>query len=705
MPHKLKYFFLLLIALSAQAAFAQNSGQYNNNGNSTRNPTSSFADTSHRQTKQLTADEEIDTLRKQEEGKRDSVIFSAKFIRITNESLLNDSTQLFPLDTGLTNFENYSPLYQPGDPKIGLGYLGVAQKPLLFDPDKTIGFDVGQHSFDPYLLKPEDLNYYNARVPYTLLSLVTAGTTEQVFKAMHTQNIKPNWNVGFDLNFIGSRGFYATDGILEQNVSDIGAAFFTWYQSLNKRYNLLANIIVNNMKAPETGSLIPAYDSLFTSPPSYLNKTNLEVRLPNTFENWKDNGLYVKQFYYIGHIDSSQRHGADSTKVLPTQRVAFTFYYKESKYDFIQNDIDTYNVFPDYYFSANRSRDSLTVTHLQNNFDYSFYLRSKSAKTVKNEIKLDLGLTQDLYHYTQFVSDSVINQYGSKIVQPTQVQDATFQNITVKGKLAYRFSDKAAFAADVNQIVQGRNFGDFIYDAKLMLAGNNKAGKIILDAYTQSSSPSLVYTDWISNHYIFHYSFHNQKTNSFSFNYINNNLQIDLKAEYFLITDYLYFTADANSNDAHPMQLGSPINLLKLTLSKNLQFGRWHFDNTVIYQKTDYQDVLRTPAAYTYSSLYYAKLLFNVLNTNIGTDVRYNTPYLAPSYAPDIDQFYNGPNITFSSYPIATVFIKATLYRTNLFIAYDYADQGLFSKGFYTVNRYPMQDALLKFGVSWTFYN
>jgi hypothetical protein len=36
---------------------------------------------------------------------------------------------------------------------------------------------------------------------------------------------------------------------------------------------------------------------------------------------------------------------------------------------------------------------------------------------------------------------------------------------------------------------------------------------------------------------------------------------------------------------------------------------------------------------------------------------------------------------------------------------YDYANQGLFSSGYYTVNRYPQQDHLLKIGVSWMFFN
>ncbi|MBS1525769.1 MAG: hypothetical protein JST19_08985, partial [Bacteroidetes bacterium] len=107
------------------------------------------------QNKTLSGDQEIDQIRQQQEKKRDSVIFTSKFIRVTNERLLNDSTQVFPLDTGLANFENYSPLYQPRDPKIGLGNLGLAERSLLFEPLKTIGFDAGEHSLDAYLLLPQ----------------------------------------------------------------------------------------------------------------------------------------------------------------------------------------------------------------------------------------------------------------------------------------------------------------------------------------------------------------------------------------------------------------------------------------------------------------------------------------------------------------------------------------------------------------------
>jgi Putative porin len=696
MPDKIKYLLLLLICVFAQVVLAQSPTNPNYPGQSQQQRLN-LRDTST--TKVLSNDQQLDSLRKKLDRKRDTVVFSSKFIRVTNERLLKDSTQLLPLDTGIVNFENYSPLYQTRSPKIGLGNLGLAERSLLFEPSHTIGFDAGLHELDAYMLNPQDLNYYRARVPYTQLSLVTGGLKEQVFKVLHTQNVNPQFNIGLNANFIGSQGFYSKQ-LLGQNVSDVNVAGFAWYESKNKRYNLLGNLLYNNLKAPTTGSI--QNDSVFVT--GSIDKTTEPVRLPNTYEAWTQSGFYLKQFYYIGHIDSLKK-GTGNTNILPTQRVSYTLNYDSRKFNFKQNDEDTYNVFPDYYFSSNRSRDSLSVKHLQNDFSYSFYFRSKNAKFVKNEVKLDVGLTHDYYNYSQYISDTTLNQYGNKIIQPLKVQQASFQDITLKAKFSYRFSNKIGLEGDFRQIAAGRDFGDFFYDAKVVLAGGDKAGKIIFEGYSQSSSPPLVYTDWISNHFIFHNKFNNQKTNSVSFNYINNPLKLDLKAEYFLISDYLYFEAQPNGIDAHPVQLGSDINLLKVSLGKSLAWRRWHIDEFLVYQKTDYQSTLRTPEFYSYTSVYYKTLLFSVLYSNVGIDVRYNSQYVAPSYATGLGQFYNGANVTFSSYPVASVFFRATLQHTNFFIMYDYANQGLLSPGFYTVNRYPQMDRILKIGVSWAFYN
>lgn len=645
----------------------------------------------------------IDSVRKRQENQGDSIIYTSKFIKVTNERLLNDSTQIFPLDTGLTNFENYSPLYQPRSPRIHLGNTGLPQRPLLFEPAKTVGFDVGLHALDPYMMGPQDILYYRARVAYTNLSFYSGAfaspNAEQIFKLIHTQNVKPNWNFTFNFNSTGSRGFYR-----HQNVSDLNAVVATWYESKSKRYNLLGNMFFNNIKAPENGAVIKDVYNVGNQP--IFDKQQEAVRLSNSYLNYRNNGFYLKQFYYVGRIDTLQNASKEVAKILPTQRISHTLFYNVQKYRFVQNEADTYRVFPDYFFNATQSNDSLAVKNIRNEFSYSFYLRGKSVSFVKNEVKLDVGLTHDLFSFNQYIVDSL--QQGTNLRnQIRKVQGSSYQNIKLNAKFSYRFSDRVGLEGDFQQVVQGYNFGDYLYDARLTLAGGEKAGKIVFGAYAQNNEAPLIYKNWITNHYVYRNTgIGKQQINNFSFNYVNEKLKLDLKAEYFLVSGYQYFTAQTpNGRDAAPTQLSSPLNLLKVALGKRFDVGSWHFEDYVVYQRSDYQSTIRTPEFYNYANIYYTHVFFGVLNASLGVNARYNTSYNAPNYAIGIGQFYNSTDINFLTYPVITPYIKATLFRTNLFIMYDYANQGLQSNGYYTVNRYPMPDKLLKFGVSWTFYN
>ena len=704
----LKFLILLLLCCSSAANVYAQYGR-----TTTVNPnTNPFVqgDTSLRKkTKTLTDDQLLDTLRKRDEQRGDTVIFTSKFIRVTSEKLLIDSTQTVPLDTTLTNFENYSLLYQPRHPTIGLGNLGLAYRPLLFEPAKSIGFDVGLHYLDAYLVHPEDITYYRARTPFTKLYYVNGALKEQLFKVTHTQNIKPNWNAGFDFNRNGSIGYYP-----RQTADDLEASIFTWYESKSRRYNLLGNLTFNNLKAPENGSILN--DTVFTSSKtSSLSKSAEPVRLNNSRENWRDNSFYIKQIYYLGSATNLNKKPGSQTSVVPTQRVSYTFNYNKRQFKYLQDEADLYNVFPVHRYDTLYSRDSLAVTHIKNEFSYSFFLRGKSLKFVQNELKLDLGLSHDYYNYSQHVRDTLLaSTYNRQVLTPNH---RVFQDVTLKARAGYNLSDRANLDINLQQITLGREFGDYLYDAKLNVKLSNKIGRVLMEAYTQSNKPPLVFDLWYSSHYQFNYSFEKLKTTSLMFNYVNDKLQLDAKAEYFLLDNYLYFgTTTEYSNNAQPIQASSAISLLKLSLGKNFAYKGFFLDNYFVYQKNSNAGILRTPEFYAYNSLYYKKRFFNVLSTSFGVASRYNTKYLAPAYAPGIG-FYNNSNISFQTYPLVDVFIKGTLKRTNLFLKYNYANQGLQSKGFYTVAApgitsnvtthvgYPMQDAQLVFGVSWNFYD
>ena len=281
----------------------------------------------------------------------------------------------------------------------------------------------------------------------------------------------------------------------------------------------------------------------------------------------------------------------------------------------------------------------------------------------------------------------------------------SFQNITLKANAGYRFSDRVNIQADLQQVAQGRNAGDFLYEANTNFLLSNSVGRIVLGAYLLNRSPELMfervnyqYYSWINN-------FDRPKTTNFSFFYENPKFRFSAKAEYFLLSKYLYYTSGALPKQVIPVQSGSDINLLKISVGKKFTFGKFNLDNYIVYQKTDNNAILRVPELYSYNSLYFSNRFFKVLYTSIGFDVRYNTAYPVSSYALDIMQFYNGTPVKYETYPLVDVWLKANLRRANLFLKYNYLNQGFPAKGYYTVNRYPMQDALLTFGVQWNFYD
>jgi len=643
------------------------------------------------------ANKELDSLRKKEEGAKDSVVYNAKYIRFTKLSLSKDSIVLLPLDTSTTNIQNYSPLLQPKHPAVTTGSMGQVARPLLYEPTKRIGFDAGYHSLDYYALSPEDIIYYQARAPFTSLYLISAGQKEQLFRGTHSQNIKKNWNAGFNFNRMDSRGFYS-----RQRGDNLNVALFSWYQSPGKRYNMWASMIFNTLRAYENGAI--AAENIFDPNYSKIPRDAEAVRLSSARNLYRKNTLFLKQTYYVGRIDSSTTVNGS---VVPTNKITYTIQYDNDSYDFTKDEADNNTVIPkalkkdDGLLDANFTNDSTHVQHVKNEFLYSFFLRPKKSSVIKNELKLDAGIRHDYYQYHSLGIRKTGATYGDR--------SFGFQNLSLLGTLGYRFTANVDFNLNVQQIFQGRNAGDFLYDGKSRIALGKTLGRIELGAYLQNQSPSEIFNFYNGNHYSWvNNDLKNVKVANLSFDYFNDKLGVQAGAKYFLTSNYLYFgTTKKGINDINiePLQETSDINLIRLDISKKWRFGKFAVENYLAYQKTDNQSVLRTPDFYTYNSVYVDIAFFKVLKTNIGFDVRYNTSYANYSYSPAVSQFFVGDETVLKSTPVVDFFLKANLKRANIFIKYDYLNQGLLSNGYYTVNRYPMPDALLKFGLTWNFYD
>jgi hypothetical protein len=633
----------------------------------------------------------LDSARAKEDNKKDSVVFTAKYVRYTTLAMMKQATRTVQIDTTHVNFQYYNKQNLPWNPTINLGAYGTASRDLLFNPNKTIGFQAGFHALERYLIHPDSVQYFRARARYSELYTVGFFFDDQVFRARLAQNINPQWNIGAEYHATNTDGYY-----LNQDYNDRKAAVFTWYESKNRRYNLLLNSTFNNLSSAENGSVVD--DDIYgqdvfkdtASTPNFGYRTRLSGTNANRpYNKWRDNGLFIRQSYFIGRLDTINR-GMPEMEIHPTNAVAHNSSIRQRKFIFFKNEPDPYGAFP--VGDANLVEDTTSITTISNEFTYSFYLRGKGV--FKNEAKLDVAFQNDLIWF----SDSVSSDF--------------YQNSMLKGRLGYKFSDRVDIQANVDQIVVGRNAGDFLYEANADIALSESVGKIRIGAYSQNKSPEMVFERMNYTYHQWNMSWDKTKTQNLNFTYQNRKIGFSGRVDYFLMDKFLYFKeVDNPDNDElllkqiTPAQSGS-LNLLKVSVQQNFRFGRFHLDNQVVYQKTDAASILAIPEVYTWHSFYYANKLYNVMDFRLGMDVRFNTPFRTPSYAINVGQFYNdNVGIEYSTYPIGDLWFTGNIDRVNLFLSYNFFNQFAYPKGYYTVRRYPMNDANFRFGVSWKFYD
>lgn len=657
----------------------------------------------------------LDSARAKEDGKKDSVILSAKYIRYATLDMLKKATYTRQIDTSHHNYQYYNPQNLPWNPSVNLGSYGLATRDLLFQPKKTIGFQSGFTALERYLLNPDSIQYFRARARYSELSAVGFFFNDQVFRARVAQNINSQWNMNVDFHSTKTDGYY-----LNQNYSDLKASIASWYESKNNRYNLLINAVFNRLDAMENGSItedLPFAPGNRQTPDRFIPKFNSSDKNAIPRSKWWDNSFFLRQSLYLGRLDTIDK-GKPTMEIRPTNSMAHNTRIRRQTYNFFKNMDDQNAVLPYNNKALALNNDKTLITNVSNEFEYNFFLRGKSV--FKNEAKLNVAFQHDMNWVEQNQLDSN-RYYNNRAAYPQPIKklpdsttfDRFYQNGILKGELGYKFSDRLDFSLRANQIVFGHNFGDFLYDAKVDIAMGDKIGKVTLSAYSQNKSPEMVFENLNYTYGKWNdLDLKKTKIQNLGFQYANPMLGFHGKVEYFLMNNYTYFEERPNPQDDPkndkwivPTQLDKA-NLLKVTVGQKFKLNHFTLDNLVVYQKTDQQDVLAVPELYTWHSLYYSNLFYKVIDYSIGLDAKFNTPYANPNYSVGTGQFYNAnKQIEFSTYPVMDLWITANIQRVNMFLSYNFLNQNFYPHGYYTVRRYPMNTANFRFGISWKFYD
>ena len=141
---------------------------------------------------------------------------------------------------------------------------------------------------------------------------------------------------------------------------------------------------------------------------------------------------------------------------------------------------------------------------------------------------------------------------------------------------------------------------------------------------------------------------------------------------------------------------------------QDFRLGILNWENAITMQKSTDDDALPLPAFNIYSNLYINFNVRKVLDINFGFDVRYFTEYYAPDYSPALGSFttQNGDNrVKTGNYPWVNVYADFFLKHARFFVMFSHVNKGMFNKNYFLTPHYPTNSAVLRFGVSWNFFN
>lgn len=622
-----------------------------------------------------------------------------------------------PVDTLQYDFQNTNDTGGPTGHYTYLGNLGSPRISHVFferkDPEQFFFLD----PYDFTVVEPEDVVYTNTKSPFTNLTYYKQGGSsdgEERFKAYFAVNANKRLGFGFNIDYVYGRGKY-----MNQSTALFNGNLFAYY--LGDKYNMHFSFINDNLKVAENGGIVD--DRYVTRPLDMAEggKVYANDEIPtNLSQVWNHNTGYhafLTHRYNVGFY----RENPDAKDTVNTEIfVPVTSFLHTVKVDINRRKYISYD-------------EAQNQQYFQNNYLTDVQRDETEQLAVKNTIGISLregfnkwakaGLTAFMSHeYRRFtMTDTLARTPGQRI--PTDYVENT---ISAGGQLIKEQGQTLHYNVMGEIALVGEDAGQFQIQGKgdLNFRLFSDTVRLEANAYIKNLNPIFYYRHFHSKHYWWD----NNDLSKIMRTRIEGKLSVDrwktqLKAGVENIKNYTYldntsvkYTETSSGkevttykNDVAVKQNSGNIQVFSAALRQDFKLGIFHLDNEITYQKSSNQDVLPLPELTLYHNLYIKfGLAKKVLQIEMGADVRYFTQYYAPDYAPAIGQFYLQNKETrykLGGYPLLNGYINLHLKRTRIFIAMYNLIQGQGEKSYFLAPHYPLNPRLLKFGLSWNFFD
>jgi hypothetical protein len=635
-------------------------------------------------------------------GSRSAKQDTVKKPRILKEwTLSSDYSEeiIVPFDTvfSLSNRFKLADKYSPVNATLGnygLPFYQINFFDRITDPDKFL-----YSYYYPIMHLPSNPLFMTTQVPYTELDWSFAGpreTSEQTFRVRHSQNINRFLNFGVIYDIVFSLGQYNY-----QRAEDKTFTFYTSYTG--SKYKAYFSAGLNSLISFENGGVINLSELI--KPTTREIQVNLggNNKANSTLKN--KNLLLVQRYTFssspVSKTDSTLHKRSGFFGLSGTFSHIFVFESNRRSYS------DSYpesGFYDSTYISKTTTFDSLFSSSMKNTVRFDF----STDETRKFNLGGGVGLRNEIFWYSQIIPTHIfpLNDTTSAVIAKWNRGN----NVLI-GRLFNNIGDKFRWLATGELYLTGYRMGDFNLNGEIAKSFDWKKGRAswLITGSIMNRQPSFWFERWGGNNFEWSNNFKKEFRVDLGTTFRYPARKTELKFNYAIIKNYTDF-----DSTAHPSQFTGGLSVAAATIKNELRAWKFHLATDLIVQKSSNSEILDLPLATVRSAAYFEHLFRfkstgGRLNTQLGIDVTYNTQYHPYSYMPATGRFYRQDKITAGDYPFVNLFVNFKVKRTRIYIMFDHVNAGLMDPkiryNYFMVPNYPMNVRMLRYGLSWTFYD
>lgn len=601
-----------------------------------------------------------------------------KVAKITDYLIISHQNDTTYVDTTLTIKKEYKFNYLRRD-EFGLlpfSNMGQTYNSLTYDFESTSlmpSFGARARHFN--YMEVEDISYYRVPTPLTELLYKSAFEQGQLADSFFTLNTSPQFN--FSIAYKGLRSL----GKYQHILTSTGNFRFTAnYRTKNNRYFVRTHIITQDLMNQENGGLQDtSVDNFESGEPEFRDRSILEVNFENA-----ENILVGKRF----HLDHKY-YLLNKKDTLSTNQISIghVMTFEDKYFEYEQTNANTAFFGP--AFTASKFTDRVTLENLYNQASLNY------NNDIIGDLQFHIGATNYNYGYNKVVvlgGNTIPNRLKGDVISAGGKYHKAFKKFDFKGELGLN----VAGDFDGNYIKGEATFK--LNDDLSATAGINH----------NSKAPNYNVLLYQSNYlnYNWRNQFNNIETQQLSFQLKSNKIA-NISVDYSTITDYVYFKRDTiDASGIKPFQNNNTITYLRVRLDKEIKFGKFALDNTILYQNVqDDNGVLNVPELTTRNTLYYSNHIFNkAMYLQTGITLNYFTKYYMNAYDPLLAEFYVQNTRQFGEFPRLDFFINAKIRQTRIYLKAEHFNAAFTGYNYYSAPNYPYRDFTVRFGLVWNFF-